>query len=197
MTVDILTKGLSREHFCKLVRSDGPSILDTTSQEASDQPSFTHYCLGTTLKYENQFIVMNVARTSLGSKSQDVYFPFQVRSMPMLSLMFQTTWTSLVQDPSTCVPPELNRSMLAVWEELWHVMPQSGKVSAAVNTLLQHYQECCRAKRKSHTSDTPPALLPVSFAHAKDWLIRRSSKPSRSAPSTRRHERLLLTSTIP
>lgn len=67
--------------------------------------------------------------------------------------------------------------MLAVWE-LWHAMSQSGKVSATVNTLLQRYKERCRAERKRHTADTPPALLPVSFAQAKDWLLRQQKAQS-------------------
>ena len=51
-------------------------------------------------------------------------------------------------------------------------MPQSGKVGVTVNTLLQRYKECCRAERKRprHSVECPPALLPVSFAQAKDWL---------------------------
>ena len=35
-----------------------------------------------------------------------------------------------------------------LWEELWHSMPQSGRVSITVNSLLQNYKECCRAERK-------------------------------------------------
>ena len=45
-------------------------------------------------------------------------------------------------DP-TCVPPDFNSSMLAIWEELWHSMPQSGRVSITVNSLLQRYKERC------------------------------------------------------
>ena len=41
-------------------------------------------------------------------------------------------------DP-TCVPPNFNSTMLAIWEELWHSMPQSGKISVTVNSLLQQY----------------------------------------------------------
>ena len=76
-------------------------------------------------------------------------------------------------DP-TCVPLGFNSSMLAIWEELWHSMPQSGRVSITVNNLLQRYKERCRAERKRprHSADGPPALLPVSFAQAKDWLLR-------------------------
>ena len=38
-------------------------------------------------------------------------------------------------DP-TYVPPDFNRSMLAIGEELWHSMPRSGRVSVLVNSLL-------------------------------------------------------------
>lgn len=76
-------------------------------------------------------------------------------------------------DP-TCVLPDFNSSMLAVWEELWHAMPQSSWVGATVHNLLQRYKEHCSAERKwpRHSSESPPALLPVSFAQAKDWLLR-------------------------
>ena len=82
-------------------------------------------------------------------------------------------------DP-TCVPPDFNSSMLAIWEELWHSMPQSGRVSVTVNSLLQRYKERCRAERKRprHSGDSPPALLPVSFAQAKDWLLRQQKAQS-------------------
>ena len=82
-------------------------------------------------------------------------------------------------DP-TCVPPDFNSGMLTVWEELWHSMPRSGRVSVTVNTLLQQYKEHCRAERKRprHSSDSPPALLPVSFAQAKDWLLKQQKAQS-------------------
>ena len=76
-------------------------------------------------------------------------------------------------DP-TCVPPDFNSTMLAVWEELWHTMPQSGRVGVIVNTLLQRYKEHCSAERKRprQPSEGPPSLLPVSFSQAKDWLLK-------------------------
>ena len=76
-------------------------------------------------------------------------------------------------DP-TCVPPNFNSTMLSVWEDLWHSMPQSGKISATVYTLLQRYREHCTTARKhsQHSSESPAALLPVSFAQAKDWLLK-------------------------
>ena len=76
-------------------------------------------------------------------------------------------------DP-TCVPPDFNSTMLAIWEELWHSMPQSGKVSATVHELLRLYKQRCTAERNRprHSSESPPALLPVSFSQAKDWLLR-------------------------
>ena len=82
-------------------------------------------------------------------------------------------------DP-TCVPPDFNSSMLAIWEKLWHSMPQSGRVSVTVNSLLQCYKEHCRAERKRlrHSAESPPALLSVSFAQAKDWLLRQQQAQS-------------------
>ena len=80
----------------------------------------------------------------------------------------------------TCVPPDFNRSMLAVWEELWHSMTQSSNVSAMVNTLLQKYRKHCREERKRLKDLTPPALLPVSFAQAKDWLLQQQKAQSQA-----------------
>ena len=59
-------------------------------------------------------------------------------------------------------------------------MPQSGKVSTTVNNLLQRYKEHCSAerKRRSHSSECPAALLPVSFAQAKDWLLKQQKLAS-------------------
>ena len=84
-------------------------------------------------------------------------------------------------DP-TCVPPDFNSSMLAIWEELWNSMPQSGKVSITVHSLLQQYKERCRVERKRphQSSASPPALLPVSFALAKDWLLRQQKAQSKA-----------------
>lgn len=50
----------------------------------------------------------------------------------------------------------------------------SSRVGATVHNLLQRYKERCSAERKRprHSSESPPALLPVSFAQAKDWLLR-------------------------
>jgi len=49
---------------------------------------------------------------------------------------------------SSCVPPDFNRSMLDIWEELWQSMPQSG---ITVNSLLQQYKERCRASLQLST----------------------------------------------
>ena len=59
-------------------------------------------------------------------------------------------------------------------------MPQSGIISATVNTLLKHYKEYCTAERKRlrDSAETPPALLPVSFAQAKDWLLKQQRAQS-------------------
>ena len=51
-------------------------------------------------------------------------------------------------------------------------MPQSGKTGATVKTLQAQYKERCRVARKRPLEASPPALLPVSFAQAKDWLLR-------------------------
>ena len=82
-------------------------------------------------------------------------------------------------DPN-CVPPNFNNSMLAIWDELWHSMPQSGKVGVTVNALLQRYKERCREERKRprQSSESPPALLPVSFAQAKDWILKQQRAQS-------------------
>lgn len=82
-------------------------------------------------------------------------------------------------DP-TCVPPDFNRSMLAIWEELWHSMPRSGRVSVLVSNLLQSYKERCRAERKRprDSTESPAALLPVSYAQAKDWLLKQQKAQS-------------------
>ena len=84
-----------------------------------------------------------------------------------------------------CVPPDFNRSMLAIWEELWHAMPQSGRVSVSVKTLLQQYKERCTAERKRphHSSESPAPLLPVSFALAKDWLLKQQKAQSEALQS--------------
>ena len=81
-------------------------------------------------------------------------------------------------DP-TCVPPDFNSSMLAIWEEMWHSIPQSGRISVTVYGLLQQYRERCRAERKRprDASESPPALLPVSFALAKDWAAQAAESP--------------------
>ena len=80
----------------------------------------------------------------------------------------------------TCVPPDFNSSMLSVWEKLWQSMPQSGKINVTVNNLLQQYRKHCRAERKRPrpSSASPPALLPVSFALVKDWLLRQQKAQS-------------------
>lgn len=66
-----------------------------------------------------------------------------------------------------CVPPDFNSTMLSVWEELWHLMPQSGKVSVTVNSLLQHYKEYCTDERNRprDASESPAALLPCCQFH--------------------------------
>ena len=61
-------------------------------------------------------------------------------------------------------------------------MPQSGRVSVTVKTLLQQYKERCTAERKrpSHSSESPAPLLPVSFALAKDWLLKQQRAQSQA-----------------
>ena len=79
-------------------------------------------------------------------------------------------------DP-TCVPLNFNSTMLSVWEE----------ISVMVNTLLHRYREHCTTvrKRSQHSSESPAALLPVSFSQAKDWLLKCQkvqSEPSKQVP---------------
>jgi hypothetical protein len=63
--------------------------------------------------------------------------------------------------------------MQSIWEVLCEAMPQSGKFSVTVKLLLQQYKERCRAERSQHgQEESTLALLPVSFAQAKDWLLK-------------------------
>ena len=69
--------------------------------------------------------------------------------------------------------------MKVIWEELWESKPQSGRISVTVNKLLQQYKERCRTERKRKLDDESPlALLPVSFAQAKDWLMKQQRAQS-------------------
>lgn len=54
------------------------------------------------------------------------------------------------------------------------------QVSVTVNSPLQQYKERCRAERKQprHSPESSAALLPVSFAQAKDWLLRQQKGQS-------------------
>ena len=53
-------------------------------------------------------------------------------------------------------------------------MPQSGKVNLLVKDILIKYKEHCREERKRErdSNRAPPPLLSMSFAQAKDWLIK-------------------------
>ena len=78
-----------------------------------------------------------------------------------------------------CVPPNFNEEMEAVWLKLWSSMPQRGSPSTLVKTLLDQYREHSRIMRKKRgPGESPPALLPVSFAHAKEWLLRQQREES-------------------
>ena len=61
-------------------------------------------------------------------------------------------------------------------------MPQSGRVTITVKNLLQKYKERCTAERKRprHPSESPAPLLPVSFALAKDWLLKQQKAQSKA-----------------
>ena len=74
----------------------------------------------------------------------------------------------------------LRTSTVAIWEELWHSMPQSGQVSVIIKNLLKTYKERCTAERKRprHLSESPAPLLPVSFSLAKDWLLKQQKAQS-------------------
>ena len=52
-------------------------------------------------------------------------------------------------------------------------MPQTGRAGVVVQTMLERYRERARAERKRtrHANESPPALFPVSFAMAKDWVL--------------------------
>lgn len=75
---------------------------------------------------------------------------------------------SMGGDP-TCIPPDLNTPMVTIWDEFWE-WPQSGSVNVTVKQLLQQYKEWCQAewKKQQNGDECPLALLPVSFALAKD-----------------------------
>ena len=70
--------------------------------------------------------------------------------------------------------------MLSVWEGLWHSMPQGGKTGTIVSNLLERYNEHCLAERRQprEANESPAALLPVSFAQAKDWLLKQQKHQS-------------------
>lgn len=75
-------------------------------------------------------------------------------------------------DP-VCVSPDFNTPMVTIWDELWESVPQSGSVNVVtIKQLLWQYKERCQAERKKQQDgdECPLALLPVSFALAKDWL---------------------------
>ena len=83
-----------------------------------------------------------------------------------------------------CVPPNLIEEMEAVW--LWFSMPQRGSPSTLLKTLLEQYCEHSREMRKQRRpGETPPALLPVSFAQAKEWLLRQRGESSAIAAGAR------------
>ncbi len=88
---------------------------------------------------------------------------------------------SMGGDPN-CVPPDFNATMKAIRVELWESMPKSGKVSVTVKDLIQRYKEICRVDRKKqkNSSESPLALLPVSFAQAKDWILRQQHAHSKA-----------------
>lgn len=58
-------------------------------------------------------------------------------------------------------------------------MPQSGKIGTTVHSLLQGYKQRCQQVRETRDpTQSPPALLPVSFAQAKNWLLRKQRAQS-------------------
>ena len=82
----------------------------------------------------------------------------------------------------------LHRGVVEMWHSciLWGETPLvlggavSGRISVTVHDLLQQYRKWCRAKRKRprEASESPPALLPISFALAKDWLPKQQKAQS-------------------
>lgn len=81
---------------------------------------------------------------------------------------------------STCVSPNFNEAMIDVWEELREEMPQSGRISTSIHQLLQKYKDRCNVERKRQrqSDQSHIALLPVSFALAKDWIISKKREHS-------------------
>ncbi len=84
-----------------------------------------------------------------------------------------------------CVPPDFNEAMLAIWEELWCAMPETGNTLPKVHELLKLYKERCKEEldRPWTSSEPPPALLPVSFAQAKDWILKQQRSRSQAIES--------------
>ncbi len=84
-----------------------------------------------------------------------------------------------------CVPPDFNEAMLAIWEELWCAMPETSNTSPMVHELLKLYKERCKEEldRPRTSSEPPPALLPVSFAQAKNWILKQQRSRSQAIES--------------
>ena len=81
----------------------------------------------------------------------------------------------------TSVPPDFNVNMTAIWNELWQSMPQTSKPGVVVKQLMIQYKKCCDDERKKHEQDgdrCPLDLFPVSFAYAKDWLLKKQRAQS-------------------
>ena len=81
----------------------------------------------------------------------------------------------------TSVPPDFNVNMTGIWNELWQSMPQTGRPGVVVKQLMTQYKQRCEDERKKHEQDgdrCPLDLFPVSFAHAKDWLLKKQRAQS-------------------
>ena len=102
------------------------------------------------------------------------------------------------EDP-TCIPPDFNSSMLAVWEELWQSMPQSGKISVTVNNPCRSTESVAEPRGSDYDPHLqalqPCCQLHLHWRRIGCWGSRRpNQRPSRLVQWTRKHTRSLLIS---
>ncbi len=96
-----------------------------------------------------------------------------------------------------CAPPDFNEAMLAIREELWCAMPETSNTSPKVHDLLKLYKERCKEglDRPRTSSEPPPAFLPVSFAQAKDRILKQQISRSQAIESGAVNEEARLVAT--
>ena len=104
-------------------------------------------------------------------------------------------------DP-TCVPPDFNSSMLAVWEELWHPMPRVAGLVLLCTTCFSATKSAIVQRGSGHDTHQR-ALQPCYQCHLHRLRIScsgsrsRSARPSRLVWSMKKLVRLLLSSIAP